>query len=474
MKGFRGTWLLMVLVAALAGYTFWEYRNASREMALEDGERAAFSLKREDIDEVSLTSGGVTSVFKKSGDDWRMVKPTEDMAESSAVEGFLLQALTIRLKNFREDKDKVADWAKYGLDKPRAALALSGKGKIETVSLSTKNAFDGSFFVRLGDELYLGEAGLASIAERQPSSLRSRRLWRHDNASVTQAAVELNGGSSKYTLSKDGEAWSMQPSPKFKLDAAKIESWIESVQDLLPADVTKETLEEADKTEFLLKKPSLLVTLKGKDKDGKDIDWIVTIGQDRGEEIFLYTNQRPTIYRMNRSGPTKLTVPPEYFRDGHEPFQVPVEQARKVTLRTEKVFRTFSKTDKDWALSDADKDLELDQEKLVQLFQNLHTLEAVEILDKASGVKSPPQIEVAGEGGKPLFTLAWGDDVKPKQPWNAGQSLRAVEVVSRGAKTRVAVAKDKLDKLVDSGLVRKKKTEAPAPDTASKKASEKK
>lgn len=462
MKGFRTTYVLAAVVLVLAGYTFFEYRHAADDLQKSEGERPAFSLKREDIDEIQIAAGGQTTDLHKVDGKWLLTKPVEDLADTPAVEGYLYQVVAQKLKTFQSPEEaKSPDWKQYGLEPPRATVEVGAKGKKESLAVSTKTAFDGNLFVRQGNELLLADAGVTQIADRQASSLRSRRIWRDEGATIERASVESDGGKERFSLIKEKDAWKMEPAPTFSVDGEKVSAWIERVQELMPDEFVKEGVDEKDKAEYLLKKSSLVVKLTYKTKDGKDGSWTLTVGQDKAGDFFLHTNQRPTLYKVKKAGVEKLAVTPSYFRDGKTPFQFPLEQARELKIRTDKLFRTFRKGDAGWTLAEAEKDLELDQDKLVRLIQDIRGLEAQEFLDRSRAPKSKPQIEILGDGGKVLLAVKWGEEYKAKNPWNSGTSLRYVET-NVGGHNVLGVPKDKLDRLVDSTIVRKKAPE-PAP-----------
>lgn len=447
---FRGTWVASGLVVLLAGYTLWEYRNASRDLDALNGERAAFSLERDKVDRLEITEGGVTSKFEKKGDDWTMTAPVVDQAESTAVEGYLFQLLALRLKSFLPPAEaKSADPKQYGLDPARVTITVAGQKKTESIAISTKNAFDGSYYVSANGETLLGDRGLASLAERAASTLRSRRLWRENDLAIESASVRL--GDVAYTLKREQEKFVLAPTPGFPVDPERIQRWVDAVQDLVPSDFVKEDPSEADLAEYFLKKPSLVVTFTYKSKTGEAKEWVLTIGQDRGDDTYLFTNVRPTVYKAAKTAVDKIRATPLYFRDGHAPFQFEVEDAREVKWKD----LVLKKTDAGWtAASGVAADSELDQEKLVQLVQNVRSLEAQEYPEQAKGMPRTSQVEIRGENGKSLRRLAWGDEFKAQSPWNAGLVFRFVSV--DGGKP-LGVLKDRLAAIDNAGLVRKKK-----------------
>lgn len=461
MKHFRSTWILFAVVALLAGYTYYEYRHASEDLEFSKGEMPAFGLKREDVDKISLTVRGAAIELQKKGNEWLLVKPVEDFAESAVVDGFLFSAVTQKFKTFRSDDDgkgQAINWAEFGLDSPAITLELTAKGKAESLAFGSKNAFDGSYYVRKGNDVYLGDKSLAQVVDRQPFAFRSRKIWRDED--VTLESVIVDNGKEKFAFKKNDGKWAMDPAPAYAIDSSRMEDWLNRVQDLVPTEFVKEGVEDVDKANYLLKKPALTVQVSYKKKDGKDGKWTLTLGQEKATEVFLYTDQRPTIYKATKAATEKLLVSKDYFRDGHAPFQFNVEQARVIRIHTPALNHEFKKVDSGWALSDkSSAELELNQDKLVQLLQSLRTLDAREFLANGPGIKGEPQIQILGEDQKPIFTLAWSDEYKSKLPWNVGVALRYAK--SNLSKEIVALPKDKIERLIDSGMVKKKAPEAP-------------
>jgi hypothetical protein len=226
------------------------------------------------------------------------------------------------------------------------------------------------------------------------------------------------------------------------------------VQDFLPNDFDKENFSDEDKAANLLTKPSAKIQIDFKDKQGASHQWVLTLGQDKGEEVYLFTNQRPTLYKTSRASADTIRVSPLYFRDGKAPFQFEVEAAREVRLNTPKNKYVIKKGDGGWHLDGAAENLELDQEKLVQLFTNLRSLEAQEFLSQAKGIKAPPQIEIRGDKGQVLFSLSWGDEYKAKSPWLNALSLRAVK--TNQSTDILGVERSKVELLDNPALVKAK------------------
>lgn len=208
------------------------------------------------------------------------------------------------------------------------------------------------------------------------------------------------------------------------------------------------------------------LTLNYKKADGSLADWVLTAGQDKDEDVYLYTNVKSTVYKIARATLNSVRVPEEYFRDGKKPFRFPLEQAREIELHQGKFNPTVKKADSSWKLEGvaADK-FELDMNKLTTLLQNLNGLEAQEYMPAraAKNIKADQRVVVRGEGGQTLLDLSWGDEFKSKLPYNKGQTFRFVK--SNMEKDVMGVNAKKIAQLIDPTML-KAKAPPPAPPAA--------
>lgn len=450
MGKFKSTWVMAIAVALLAGYTLWDFKKTQDEGPTGEGERRLFHLLRDDLEEIELTVRGQTTVVKKNGDTWNLVKPVEDLAEPSAVEGFIFSLLTQKGKEFQSAEDQQnAKPSEFGLDPVVNRITIRGKGKTEQLEISSTNSFDGQFFIRSGGEkeILIGDRALAQLLEREPASFRSRKIYR-ETGDVQQIETQVDSDiKDSYAFKREKDQWVMTPDPGFPVDTVKVNQWMQKLQGLTPSAVVAEAVSEEDRTQYLLKKPSLQVQMG---------DWKLTVGQDKAGEVFLFTNKRPTLYKTTATGVDVLRVPKAYFRDGREPFKFDVELVKEVEINSKTLQAAFIKKDSSWTLKGERKDEELDADKLVTLVQSLAGLEALEFLgnEKGKGLPVRPQVILKDGEGKEVLSLAWGDEYKSKTRYNKDYTFRYVK--SSKAKEIVGITKEKLDRLIDSALIKKK------------------
>ncbi|MGE0527622.1 MAG: DUF4340 domain-containing protein, partial [Bdellovibrionales bacterium] len=254
MKGFRSTWILMVLVAGLAAYTYYEFKNAERDAQESSGQRPAVEIAKDKITEIKLTHKGGMVHLRKDNGVWSLIEPVQDLAEPATVDGFLF---SLGNQKFRELEADANDAQKFGLDQPLATVRVSGEGRELSFEVGSKKAFDGSYYVRQNGKILLGDSGLASMVEREAGSFRSRKIWREEGADIEriQAVSDFDKTRETFTLSKKEGQWTMEPSPSFELDSAKVQSWVTRVTDLMPNEFVKEGIGNEERTEYIFKKP---------------------------------------------------------------------------------------------------------------------------------------------------------------------------------------------------------------------------
>jgi hypothetical protein len=452
MKSFKTTWGAVAVVALLAGYTFYEYRHSADDELAAKGEVKLFHLTRDEITGIKFTNTDTKIELKKTGDKWNLLTPIQDEAETSSVDGFLFALLTQKAKDFRASAESGSvDWAKYGLTAPLMRVEVSAEkgNKKEEIAVGSKAAFDNSVFVRADDKLLLGDQNLKQIVQRNANSFRSHRVWREDGDVIGAEYVQdMDGKKLKFSVHKKGDEWDMEPSPGFKVDSSKIFAWVQNVKALSASEFPKEALDEESKRSFLLLKPSAVVTFTLDKKD----PWTLTLGQNKADEVYFYCSARPTIYKAHKTAFDSIRVPLEYFRDGRSAFKVPLEHAQTIEIHLPQLTAILHRDQGKWT-SDAG---EVDQEKLVEMMQGLRTLEAYEFPAQAKGMPAKPQITIKDAKGTVLLSVSWGDEYPAKDSFNKGMTFRYTQ--TNNEKTVMGVPKDKFDRLIGEGLIKKGKT----------------
>lgn len=470
MKTFRATGVMSVFAILLVAYTAWEYKKTGNGEVDTPQERRLFQFKNEDVQQIQFIHPTSRVVIDRVDNGWKMTEPVTDLVESTAIDALLYSVLIQKGKVFRspdDGKDKPV-WSEFGLAPPGTTLEIKTPKGTERLEVSSKNAFDGSFYLRQGDDLLLGEPGLAQAVLRDYNTFRSRKLFRFTDATVTDAKVEVNaageGRRDQYAVHLEGDKWTLTPAPAFPVDPERIKTWLTALQNLTPSEVVGESLTADAKKNFLLTKPSFVATLNVKKADGKTEAWTLTMGQDKDQDIYLFTSSAPTVYKTSKSSTDAVRVTREHFRDGRAPFRFPVEQAQSVEIFSGKLHFNVRRDSGTWSLVDGGEN-QLNAEKFSTLLQNLGTLEAQEFLRSSDGKGFKPEQKIVVKDGKGqiLREVSWGDTFKGKSTMNGGAELRYVKV--NGEKSVLGVNSSKVRELIDPGLTEKKPKAAAEPKT---------
>ncbi len=158
---------------------------------------ASFDTKDVDALEANLPDGAHLAFQRGSGGVWDMLAPTKMAVDEDAVRGLLGRVSALKAVEFVEGAD--TNLAAYGLDAPRARIALRFSGKPPLTLLVGKRTgkTEGDLplaWAKLEDEpaIYVVRDDLLGEYAADPASFRLRHVMRVHGSDVTQATVTLS------------------------------------------------------------------------------------------------------------------------------------------------------------------------------------------------------------------------------------------------------------------------------------------
>lgn len=186
----RSTWILFAVVTALvAAILFWERKAPTT------GEQEAGKLKVFDAT-VSKTGdlvrlGEAPLHLKKSGEDrWSLVAPLTDLADRTAVEGFLERLVQTRALRIPAQGTPAAA---LGLDKPRATWTLKGDAGQVRVEVGSEAPFGEGLYLRVNGRLLLVPGDLESVLLRPADDYRLQALTAAATQEIRAFSIEEAG-----------------------------------------------------------------------------------------------------------------------------------------------------------------------------------------------------------------------------------------------------------------------------------------
>jgi hypothetical protein len=370
------TLIFTVLVAGFAAFTFFDYSRNKGKETLSEYEMKLVDLPEMEITSVLMLSPQETLELKKEKDEWKILKPLVDDVDEMAMTGFLQGLINAKIQKVSDEVKATIDWKKYGLE-PGIKFEVGSAKKTNEFVVSSSNAFDGSFYLRVKDQLYLGDRSWAHIADKSAVQLRSRTIWRTSGA-VKKLALRIDEPRKMVentVLSKSEKGWESQPALDLPVSQDRVRDWLEAVQDLRATGIAMDNPVRADLEKLQLTKPSLVAQFTIT-KDGKEDSVTWEIGQDLGEDVYLKTSERATIYKLSKGGIKDIRISLNKFLDGKKAFRFNLEEAKDLLLVRDGSAFHFVKNEKAWILESPKGDT-FKPEGLVEFLQKLEALDPI-------------------------------------------------------------------------------------------------
>ncbi len=201
--------VLAIVVAGLGAFIwFYERHQPTTEEAMKRQDKVFPTLERDRVRAVVVRNEhGAFRLERRGEDEWRLTRPAEYPAERSAVNG-LLSALE-NLKVERRLPAGEVDLAAYGLDHPSLEAILElDDGTQLPLRVGGETALGSDRAVTVdGREVLLVPKWFASDLEKDLDGWRS-----HDVVDVYTdqvASLEIEAGSDRIQVVKDGDLWKL-------------------------------------------------------------------------------------------------------------------------------------------------------------------------------------------------------------------------------------------------------------------------
>ena len=411
MKTYRSTLVMAVLVAAVAGFAFFEYKKGESDEAKKAQEDRVFPEADSNFTHIRIGTDKVAFVeVDKENSIWQMKEPVKDLADDSAIDSLVGDIASQKAKTL--DTEGIAPkWVEYGLDPDQARhVDLATATTKYSLLVSLKPAFDGSSFIRFNDKLMLGSTAWTRIIGKNATDLRNKRFLPAP-LNITNLKIET-AGKKPVVLKKEKDRWQFASGEKFPLDESKVDGYISDLKALRALDFVSEDQNKKAMGDAGLVQPKIKVSVDLETKDPSHVD--IRVGERKGTaDLFVATSYRPQIYKVAKTAAEKLVQTADDFRDRKQPFQFDLEQVKGVNVETSLAKIQIRKEGSQWSLAQPEKGQQLDADRLQDLFGKVKNLEADAFVSGGKGLKPAKNLIVfTGEGGKEIFKLAWGEEFK--------------------------------------------------------------
>ncbi len=295
----------LVFVALLAWVITQERGRVPQEgeaFGLSVDQATKLEVKQKDKDEL---------VVEKSGDDWRLVKPIEGLADTDEVERMVKAIAELKPSGSRTGQN--LDSKDFGLKNPEltAKLWYDG-GKSVEVSLGAETPVGANRYAKIAgrDKLYIVSSSLRTTLSKEPDKLREKRLAKFEKDDVKGLALE-HGQTRIVCVKRGGEgavAWRMTAPLDTAADEWNVKRLIDKVKDLKAEDFLRET--KSDK-ELGLDKPQVKVTvdLTG----GRKLT--ISLGEETKREVGDKHEEKDVVFARSSERKEVLLVKADVLKD---------------------------------------------------------------------------------------------------------------------------------------------------------------
>jgi uncharacterized protein DUF4340 len=288
---FRTTLLLLAVLAALGAYLYWiELPKAEQESK----KKTLAELKEDEITEVALVYPDREVLLKKSGNDWRMIKPVDALADAVAVKGVINAVAQAEIS--KELAEPSSDLAQYGLDKPTVTVTLrKGETALPTISIGKNTPVGSNAYVKKSDDkkVYLTSGAFRTTMDKQVKDLRDKTILSFSDADVHK--IEIQGDGKDIVLSEKDNAWSIEKPTAYAADGGTVRNLLSTLRSLRAVDFPSE--DATDLAAYGLDKPRLKVTLTlGNDATEKAL----AVGKENDQkQVYVQRGGQPAVFAVN-------------------------------------------------------------------------------------------------------------------------------------------------------------------------------
>jgi hypothetical protein len=255
MKPFQSTLILLIIVAAVGGYIWFNERGPIAEQ----GSTVLLRTDPARVQKIVLTHDDQSIALQKSGDIWKAQQqpkqagstpsestpststpsvPADKDAVKSLLDGLqLLQSASV----VPADKEKLKE---FGLDKPKSRLNVDGT----EIQFGTSPSYDTSrVYVRIGDQIALVPNTLSLAVAKPFADWRDKAALRVEADDVTTLKVQAPDVTATFVAEpkQDDEprVWKITQPVSADADASAVNAFVSQ----LASTQTKKFLDEAPK-----------------------------------------------------------------------------------------------------------------------------------------------------------------------------------------------------------------------------------
>ena len=362
-----------LFVFAFGAWAFYEYYQAHKEKEKE--EELALFLAHTELDQLKAfqieTANKKFSAIKTEK-EWLLEEPMKDLLDWTELSRWFD---TLKKQKVQKISEENIDWKNYYLDSaPSVQLDLEEGEKI-IFSVSKKSSFDGRYFIKKGEELFIGDSSFFSeVNEKDFNSFRSKKIL----PNLNHASRIQFKGKSHFQLNWKDYKWFLEGSKptELPLDSSRLDGFWTDIQALKALSI-KAVINSKNLKKYRLNKPQLTLTLVYADKE-----YVLKLSSVKEEKAFVVISHRDYIFEISKEQADKLLLPKKEIYDHNFPFNYKTALATQVERHAGKDSFSIKKEGENWKSVEkansenqkSEKGKEVNSEKLEDLLDQVKEL----------------------------------------------------------------------------------------------------
>lgn len=453
MRNWRRPLIYLLVVMSVSGFAFYQYKKSEKEKVKEEKEALVFpSLQPSEVESISISQEEGSIHLTRKEQNWWMESPVKDLADRESVETWLDTLFTEKIKVIKE---KGVPWKEYDLENPIRSLEISMKSNEKfQLSISKYSAFDGSFYIRRGEQLLLGETSWAGIARKQEKDFRSYKL-----INIDLHPISLHYESKPFSayLSWHNYNWSWKKEykdKKYPLSKPQLESYWSSLSNI---QFEKEVYPDTEALRKKYKLISLDVQLQMEFEKNKK--WSVQISPEVDGKFYALVSTRNYIFVLSEVQREKILLTEKKIRDHSHPFIFKEDQVQLIEINGYGVDIKIKKNQEKWEELSLKNKEAINIKELDNVLRRIRALSAEEYFGPKKSFKPVAHLVLKNKKGDTLLKLESSDPFKSKKEEESTNQKEMVYIKSSLGQDIMAVRFNDL-KPVFSSLIKEKAEES--------------
>ena len=415
---------VFIIFLSVVGYALYEYRKTLHEE--ESGDKTPlFSGKLEDVKKIHLSNKSFSLLIEKEKGDWFLKEPLKDFVDFTELSRWFRDLQGQKLKLISEQPG--IQWEEYHLKDPSRVEITFSSDQVTAFSVSEKASFDGNWFIKKGNHLFLGEPDFGrEVNEKTLNSYRSKKLL-HSFGHPLTVKFQTRGHQPLNFTWKDSE-WTYSNNKTFPLDTVHLNAFWTDLSSLKGSRISG-PVTTANLKKFGLIKPFIEISL-GFEK-GKAAN-LIHFSEAKEGLVYGFTSTRDYILEISETDFEKILLSLENIRDHGQPFRYkqpeafwlqlkggepsfiaqmkPSASSDKSRVFKKKEAKTKEKKESEWGLIEP-KDKAIDSKEVKALLNAVYNLEGKKY-KKGSIGKVTRSIEIKNKAGEVLFEMKVGNSYR--------------------------------------------------------------